>query len=124
MRFLSGICLITDDVPRLSRFYQQVLQVEAEPDDEHVVIAFDGGAITLYAKAAAQRDMGFAFAPHHGAGLCKISFLVEDVDAEYARLMALDVGVEMMTPPTTYPWGARSMHFRDLDGNIVCFVQG
>jgi catechol 2,3-dioxygenase-like lactoylglutathione lyase family enzyme len=46
-------------------------------------------------------------------------FEVEDVDAEYERLKALDVEFVML--PTTHPWGARSFWFRDPDGNIVDF---
>ncbi len=33
---LFGICLITEDVNRLSSFYQAVLQTEAEGSDVHV----------------------------------------------------------------------------------------
>jgi catechol 2,3-dioxygenase-like lactoylglutathione lyase family enzyme len=46
-------------------------------------------------------------------------FEVEDVDAEYERLKALNVEFVML--PTTHPWGARSFWFRDPDGNIVDF---
>ena len=54
--------------------------------------------------------------------MVKFSFIVEDIDAEYERLMALNMDIEFVAVPTTYPWGARSMHFRDLDGNLVCFI--
>ena len=40
-----------------------------------------------------------------------------DVDAEYERLRdRLD---EVVTEPTTMPWGNRSRLFRDPDGNLV-----
>jgi uncharacterized glyoxalase superfamily protein PhnB len=39
------------------------------------------------------------------------------VDAEYPRVAAL--GVEWVMPPTTQPWGNRSMIFRDPAGNLV-----
>ena len=122
MRFVSGICLITDDVPKLAEFYQKILQVKTVINDIHVVISVEGGGITLYSKAAAENDMGFNFEKYHGTGLTKFTLLVHDVDAEYERLKSLDKGIEFEAAPTTYPWGARSMHFRDLDGNIVCFV--
>lgn len=120
MRFANGICLITEDVKKLSDFYQEVLQVKVETNDIHVNIILDGGGITIYSKAAAEKDMGFDFSQYNGTGLCKITFFVEDIDNEYKRLQSLNV--QFMTPPTLYPWGTRSMHFRDLDGNIVCFV--
>jgi len=46
-----------------------------------------------------------------------VPFLVDDVDAEYPRIAAL--GVEWVMPPTTQPWGNRSMVFRDPAGNLV-----
>ena len=46
-----------------------------------------------------------------------VEFLVENVDAEFARLRdALD---DVVLEPTTMPWGNRSTLFRDPDGNVV-----
>lgn len=124
MKFLSGICLFTDEVRKLAAFYQAVLQTNADLNDVHVVIPVEDGGITIYAKSAAEKDMGFDFTQHHGTGLFKFTFVVNDVDAEYERLKALNLGIAFDIVPTTYPWGARSMHFRDLDGNLVCFING
>ncbi len=122
MNLANGVCLITGDVRKLAEFYQKVLQTNVDINDVHVEITVEGGGITLYSKAAAERDMGFDFNKYHGTGMTKFTFFVEDVDAEYERLKSLNLNVEFVTVPTTYPWGARSMHFRDPDGNIVCFV--
>ena len=46
-----------------------------------------------------------------------IEFLVGDVDAEYERLR--DGLTDVVTEPTTMPWGNRSLLFRDPDGNLV-----
>ena len=117
MRF-SDVCLLTENVPALARFYETVLQVKADGDDVHVSFELDGAGLAIYAKAAAKSDMGFSF-PKWGAGNFTLGINVENVDAEYERLKTADV--EFITTPTTYPWGARSVHFRDPDGNIVCF---
>jgi predicted enzyme related to lactoylglutathione lyase len=46
-----------------------------------------------------------------------IEFIVEDVDAEYSRLKRqLN---DVVTEPTTMPWGNRALLFRDPDGNLV-----
>lgn len=122
MRFASGICLITQDVRKLAIFYEKVLQSKADDmNDIHVSIEVEGGGITIYSKTAAEKDMGFDFTKYHGTGMTKFSFGVDDVDKEYERLKSLKLDIEFVTEPTTYPWGARSMHFRDLDGNLVCF---
>lgn len=46
-----------------------------------------------------------------------LAFTVADVDAEHDRLIAL--GVEVLEPPTTRPWGARNLIVADPDGNRV-----
>jgi catechol 2,3-dioxygenase-like lactoylglutathione lyase family enzyme len=48
-----------------------------------------------------------------------LEFSVLDVDKEYVRLQSL---VKIwVKPPTTQPWGTRSIYFRDPDGNLVDF---
>jgi uncharacterized glyoxalase superfamily protein PhnB len=39
------------------------------------------------------------------------------VDAEYKRISRL--GVTLVMPPATQPWGRRTMIFRDPAGNLV-----
>jgi len=46
-----------------------------------------------------------------------LDFEVPDVDAEYERIAGL--GVTVVMPPKTQPWGSRSMIFRDPGGNLV-----
>jgi catechol 2,3-dioxygenase-like lactoylglutathione lyase family enzyme len=50
-----------------------------------------------------------------------IVFVVEDADAEYARLQA--EGVAITTPLQTEPWGERFFQVADPNGVIVQFVQ-
>ena len=51
---------------------------------------------------------------------CGLEFAVDDVDAEYERLLSAGVSVER--PPVTYPWGYRAIGFRDPDGNNIDFT--
>lgn len=48
-----------------------------------------------------------------------LAFTVTDVDIEFERLKAL--GVEIVSPPTTRPWGAKNMSFLDPDKNLIIF---
>ncbi len=41
---------------------------------------------------------------------------VEDVDAAYEQLLAK--GVTFLRPPTNQPWGLRTAHFADPEGNL------
>jgi uncharacterized glyoxalase superfamily protein PhnB len=54
--------------------------------------------------------------PQHRAQII-LDFQVCDVDAEYPRIAGL--GVDWLSPPTTQPWGNRSMIFRDPAGNLI-----
>jgi predicted enzyme related to lactoylglutathione lyase len=65
---------------------------------------FSGGNI---AEAAANRSV-------------IIEFRVEDVDKTFGELEAF-LGDAVVQPPTTMPWGNRSLLFRDPDGNLVNF---
>ena len=114
----TGICLITDDVAALARFYAQVTGATAEGDETHVELHTAGAGIAIFSVAGME-----ALAPHSmqgaGRGSLTISFRVQDADAEYERIKAL--GATFVKPPQTHPWGARSFWFRDPDGNIVNF---
>ena len=119
-RTLFGICLITEDVRRLVSFYEAVLGVKGEGDDIHMELHTDGCGMAIYAREAAERDMGFDFSAHWGTGGTTLMFRVDDADREFERLQSIVPA--FMTTPTTYPWGARAFHFRDPDGNIIDFV--
>ncbi len=114
---LAGFCIITDDVRRLSLFYQRILRAEAAGDDVHTEIRTRGAGLAIYSTDAARKDMGFDFSTYCGSGKAVLMFKVDDVDGEYERLQG--IVEEFMTTPKTYPWGARAFHFRDPDGNIV-----
>ena len=51
----------------------------------------------------------------------EVAFLVEDVDAEAARLRA--AGAQILAGPTDRPWGHRTLHLLDLDGFVVELAQ-
>jgi predicted enzyme related to lactoylglutathione lyase len=48
-------------------------------------------------------------------------FVVEDVDAEFARIDA--AGARVITPPETEPWGERYCQFADPNGLVWQLVQ-
>jgi catechol 2,3-dioxygenase-like lactoylglutathione lyase family enzyme len=117
MKFV-GICLVTNNVPEMVDFYTKVLGVKAEGDDVHAVLDTDGAGIAIFSTEGME-SMAPRSVQGAGCGNFTTMFEVEDVDAEYERLKALDVEFVML--PTTHPWGARSFWFRDPDGNIVDF---
>ena len=55
-----------------------------------------------------------------GQGLLLV-FVVEDLDAQFARIAAS--GARVVTPPETEPWGERYCQFADPNGLIWQLVQ-
>jgi uncharacterized glyoxalase superfamily protein PhnB len=76
------------------------------------------GVLAVFSAEAQERYMpGSAQAETNKSVV--LQFRVDDVDQEYRRLQSL-VKV-WVKPPTTQPWGTRSIYFRDPDGNLVDF---
>ncbi len=110
------ICIITKNVPETVRFYEAVLGTKAEGDHIHSVINAGGLGIAIYDQSDAESLMGFDFSDA-GTGLVTIGFDVEDADAEYERIRALNVNG--ITEPHLWPWGAKSFRFKDTEGNVI-----
>jgi predicted enzyme related to lactoylglutathione lyase len=116
MKFISTR-LITADVQQLVAFYEMVTGISAQWGNElFAEIPTPVGALAIGSDKTV---------PLFGAGSAEpganrsaiLEFIVEDVDAEYERLC--DQIGEVVTVPTTMPWGNRALLFRDPDGNLV-----
>ena len=109
MRY-GGVCITTDDAPRLADFYKIVLQEEPFVEGSHYgfgqIAVFDPGDV----KVAAEKNVS-------------LQFFDTDIDAEYERLLRDIPGVEIVSPPEKRPWGAYSFWFLDPDGNIIAVAQ-
>lgn len=116
MKFISTR-LITADVTRLVDFYELVTETTAVWGNElFAEIPTSVGTLAIGSdKTVPLFGAGSAEAGANRSAI--IEFIVEDVDAEYARLRT-HVG-EIVTAPTTMPWGNRALLFRDPDGNLV-----
>lgn len=108
---LVSIRLITADVDRLTGFYERATGLAAtrytplfaELATPHGTLAIGGAQTAPYVKTGG------------GSSTAIVEYLVEDVDAAYERL----AGEEVVQPPTTMPWGNRSLLLRDPDGTLV-----
>ncbi len=119
MNFVS-IRIITGDVKRLVRFYEQVTGVAVTMYTEDFgELKTTAGTLAIAGVRTLQLFGGDIARPgeNHTAIL---EFRVGDVDAEYGRL-AEAIGGSLVQEPTTMPWGNRSLLFRDPDGNLVNF---
>lgn len=116
MRFVSTR-IITADVSRLVAFYEQVTETTAVWGNElFAEIRTPVGTLAIGSdKTVPLFGAGCAEAGANRSAI--IEFIVDDVDAEFERLRSY-VG-EVVTEPTTMPWGNRALLFRDPDGNLV-----
>lgn len=107
----AGVCIKTADVKRLANFYKKILKTTSDYDsDIHQEIATNGAALAIMKTTESDNTKNVYM---------NLMFTVEDVDREHSRLQKL--GIPITELPTTRPWGARNMTFRDPDGNNVTF---
>ena len=106
----GGICITTDDAPRLAAFYQKVLQKEPFVEGDHYAF----GRIAIYdpGDVIAAKDKGIW-----------LQCFDTDIDALYERLLREIPGIEILAPPEKRPWGAYSFWFKDPDGNKIAVAQ-
>ncbi len=108
---IGEVCLLTNDVVRLSNFYKMLFNIDNNCDDNvHQFIITEETTLTIYNDGIIRKN--------NYQNIC-LAFTVEDVDIEYERLKSL--GVEIVAPPVLRPWGAKNMSFLDPDKNLIIF---
>ena len=119
---MDHVALVTTDVERAAKFYTEVvgLRETARLETTHsgtiVFVGVNGTTVELFGggKPTAAAEGG-------EIGYKHICFLVDDVDAEHARLKGRNVEFDM--EPATVDAGLRIAFFRDPDGNRVELMQ-
>src|SRR5689334_8565217 len=100
------VAVHVSDLARSRSFYADKLGWKLETIEATVAgLRFGAGYLVLLSDASA--------AAHAHPGGMHVAVLVEDIDAEYARLR--DAGIEV-GELRSQPWGERNFSFRDPDG--------
>lgn len=118
MNFVS-LRVITNDIKRLVRFYEQVTGLSATwYTEEFAELPTSSCTLAIGSKRTMELFGAGAARPadNHTA---IIEFRVDDVDREFSKLKG--VIDEFVQEPTTQPWGNRSLLFRDPDENLINF---
>ncbi len=116
---LGYAILFVSDLERSIRFYRDVIGLPFRfANESYAEFATEGAKFSLYARSGLPELIGRA-APAGEAPWPQgeVVFLVDDVDAEHARLS--QAGVRVLAPPTDRPWGERTLHVVDPDGNVI-----
>lgn len=119
MKFAS-VRLVTGDpasVDTLVSFYARLTGISAtRPVPDFAEMRFAGLVLAISTERMVQQfNSGAARAAANRSAI--LEFEVDDVDALYQRLGEATLDTAM--PPTTMPWGNRSLLLRDPDGNVV-----
>jgi predicted enzyme related to lactoylglutathione lyase len=119
MNFVS-IRIITADIKRLARFYEQMTGISVTIYTEDFGELKTPACTLAIGSTRTLQLFGGDVARPADNHTAIIEFRVDDVDAEYRKLVDV-IGDSLVQEPTTMPWGNRSLLFRDPDGNLVNF---
>ena len=116
---LGYAIFFVSDLERSIAFYRDVIGLPFRfANESYAEFATEGAKFSLFARShlpeLIDREAPAGEAPWPQG---EIAFFVEDVDAEHERLAA--AGVRLLAPPTDRPWGERTLHLADPDGNVV-----
>lgn len=114
---LTHICIMTNDVVSLTEFYLSILPDAKQEGEGDMYVQFrtECGIIGITSMKLDNRNL---FEPNANKSIM-LEFEVDDVDAEHDRIKNL--GIEIVKPLETQPWGNRSFYFKDPDGNLIDF---
>jgi predicted enzyme related to lactoylglutathione lyase len=116
---LVSIRIITADIARLVDFYERATAVRASwAGEDFAELRTASGTLAIGSTRTAALFAPGSVHPADNRSVI-VEFLVDDVDGVHQRLIG--VVEDVVTEPTTMPWGNRALLLRDPDGNLVNF---
>jgi catechol 2,3-dioxygenase-like lactoylglutathione lyase family enzyme len=116
---LISIRLITEDVKKLVKFYEQVTGLPSILyTEDFAEIRTNTATLAIGSTRTLQFFGGDEVAKAAQNKTAIIEFIVKDVDEDYKKLADF-LQPYIVQKPTTMPWGNKSILFRDPDGNLV-----
>jgi lactoylglutathione lyase len=114
------VILYVEDLDRSVAFYREMIGLRLKLQEHgYAELVTEGAKLGLFERAKLPELIGRDARPGGPGG--ELVFLVEDVDAEAARLRA--ASAEILMGPTDRPWGHRTLHLLDPDGFVVELAQ-
>ena len=115
IRYMNGVIIWTDDLPRLRTFYVDELGLTPRSDRPNFV-NFEWGGVR-FSIGSHDGVSGRARDPHR----VMINFDVDDIHAAHDRMSA--AGARFIRPPEKEHWGGWVATFEDPDGNLLQLLQ-
>jgi lactoylglutathione lyase len=116
---IDATVLFVRDLARCMTFYRDTLGLQVQESDPDSVSFKMENVYFLLLKASAAAHLISEEALElkiEGGPRGLLAAGVEDVDAAFEALKAK--GVTFLRPPTDQPWGLRTAHFADPEGNL------
>ena len=120
---LDGIGLFVDDMPKMIKFYRDVLGFEIKEDENavNVYLIKDGTLFMLYERKNFEKMTNRKYEYIKGYnGHFEIALYVdtfEEVDKIYNEV--INKGAKSVLEPVTEPWGQRTCYIADPEGNLI-----
>ncbi|WP_407480624.1 VOC family protein [Elizabethkingia meningoseptica] len=116
---LISIRIITANVERLTRFYEQLTEMTVvQYTSDFAELKTETATLAIGSTKTLQFFGGESVAQASQNRSAIIEFMVEDVDKDFERLGDFLQSC-IVQKPTVMPWGNKSLLFRDPDGNLV-----
>ncbi len=114
------VILYVRDIDRSIAFYRDVVGLPFKfLESGYAEFATKVTKFALFDRALLSNLIGRE--QSEGGPSAEVAFLVDDVDAEAERVKAAGAGI--LSGPVDRPWGQRTLHFLDPDGNVVEFAK-
>lgn len=116
---LTSLRIITAGIKPLVQFFEQVTGLSAVWYTEDFAEIITGTATLAIGSTRTMSLFGEGLVIPASNSSVIVEFRVANVDDDFERIKGFIS--EIVQPPTTMPWGNRSMLLRDPDGNLINF---